>query len=130
RQVLINLIGNAVKFTATGSVRVRVSRAAAAGAVAHESGGSTPAAVRFEVEDSGIGMSPQTVAGLFRSFMQADSSMSRAYGGTGLGLAISQALVTLMGGRIEVASEPGRGSRFSFEIPLPEPDARAVAQRP
>ncbi|WP_240606366.1 ATP-binding protein [Phenylobacterium kunshanense] len=100
RQVLLNLIANAVKFTAEGQVTVRLILGPDAGAL------------RFEVVDTGIGIAPDVQARLFQRFTQADSSISRRYGGTGLGLAISRALVRLMGGDIGVDSAPGQGSRF------------------
>jgi PAS domain S-box-containing protein len=115
RQVLVNLIGNAVKFTERGEVTVRVTMAGAeAGRVD----------VRFEVDDTGAGIDPATLARLFEPFAQADASTARRFGGTGLGLAISKRLVEMMGGRIGASSEPGRGSRFWFTAPLetrPEP---------
>ncbi len=109
RQVLLNLVGNAVKFTERGHVKVTADALA-------ESGGRT--SVRFVVEDTGIGIGPEEGARLFSPFVQADSSMTRRYGGTGLGLAISQQLVGMMGGRIGYHSQPGRGSSFFFEIPF------------
>jgi CheY-like chemotaxis protein len=119
--VLLNLLGNAVKFTDTGRVSLRVLPAASAGAP-----GS--ARLRFEVADSGIGMSTQQLGRIFQPFEQVAAAQRRE-GGTGLGLAISQQLVQLMGGHIDVASAPGEGSTFSFEIDVPEaaaaPDAAA-----
>ncbi len=123
-QVLINLCGNAVKFTDEGVVRLRI------GCLAGDADGVT---LCFIVEDSGIGIEAADRMRLFQAFEQADGSTTRERGGTGLGLAISQHLVLQMGGKIEVESELGVGSRFSFEITLPEVDivpeaaARAVA---
>ena len=109
RQVIGNLVGNAIKFTEQGGVVVNVSRQGET-ASRHK--------LRFEVIDTGIGLSAEQQSRLFNSFTQADASTTRLYGGTGLGLAISKRIVELMEGRIGVESEPGRGSRFWFEIPL------------
>ncbi len=109
RQVLLNLIGNAIKFTAKGSVRVT----AEATLVDEES-----VSIRFEVEDTGIGIGEDELADLFRPYSQANTSTSRRYGGTGLGLAICRQLVELMGGEIGVRSTPGSGSVFWFVVRL------------
>jgi CheY-like chemotaxis protein len=109
RQVLLNLVGNAIKFTDEGSVDVRI-----AGAEPPAAGPST--LLRFEVQDTGIGMTPEQAAHLFQPFTQADQSTTRRFGGTGLGLAICRELVTLMGGDIRVQSLPRRGSTFSFTV--------------
>ncbi|MFC0252156.1 hybrid sensor histidine kinase/response regulator [Massilia consociata] len=120
-QVLVNLAGNAVKFTESGEIVVAVEAA--------QAGASAPGQVTlaFSVSDTGIGMTSEQVAGLFQSFSQADSSTTRKYGGTGLGLSISRQLVELMGGEIAVASTRGVGSRFSFTIPLGVGDGQAAA---
>ena len=118
RQVLVNLVGNALKFTARGEVVVGVEPAlsphpafkdAFAGA-----DGSAPGFAHFTVRDSGIGIPPDKQDRLFKSFSQVDSSTTRQFGGTGLGLAISKRLVELMGGMIWVESEAGRGAEFHF----------------
>ena len=115
RQIIMNLCGNALKFTHQGSVTVRVTSQVQAIDVPEGDVG-----LRFEVIDTGIGMSQEVCARLFGSFVQADNSTSRKYGGTGLGLSISKKLVELMGGRIGVNSAPGKGSTFWFEIPTQE----------
>ncbi|MGH7534475.1 MAG: ATP-binding protein, partial [Gemmatimonadales bacterium] len=107
RQVLINLAGNAIKFTERGEVVLRARL---------EPGSSDRVVVRFEVADTGIGITPEAQARLFQPFTQADSSTSRRYGGTGLGLAICRQLVELMGGEIGVDSRPGAGSTFWFTV--------------
>ena len=109
RQVLINLIGNAIKFTPTGSVELVVSSPRDAAGLAH---------VRFEVRDSGIGIPAGAQTQLFQPFHQVDGSNARKYAGTGLGLAISRQLVERMGGRIGVESAPDVGSMFWFELPV------------
>jgi CheY-like chemotaxis protein len=110
RQVLMNLIGNAIKFTEQGEVVVSVSPGQLCD-------GSVP--LQFTVRDTGIGIAPGQVSSIFKEFTQADSTMTRRYGGTGLGLAISQRLVRLMGGELEVQSEVGKGSAFSFTLVFP-----------
>jgi len=107
RQVLLNLAGNAIKFTDHGRVMVRVSRS---------SEDEQEVVLRFEISDTGVGISREGRKRLFHAFSQADGSMSRRYGGTGLGLAISRQLCELMGGQIGVESEPGRGSTFWFTV--------------
>ncbi len=109
RQVLNNLVSNAVKFTNQGGVKVRVD-------VARQTPSHTH--LLFEVEDTGIGISPEAQHGLFQPFTQAESSMARQFGGTGLGLSISKQLVELMGGHIGLRSTPGKGSTFWFTLRL------------
>jgi signal transduction histidine kinase/CheY-like chemotaxis protein len=113
RQVILNLAGNAVKFTERGAVSIEVSRVDAAHGAAHAA-----AHAKISVVDSGIGISEQQLDRMFRRFTQADSSTTRRYGGTGLGLAISKTLVELMGGSIGVHSQAGVGSTFWFTLPL------------
>jgi len=109
RQVLINLVSNAIKFTEEGGIRVEVSRGKTS---------QKEVELLFAVADTGIGMSPDTADRLFQSFSQADASTTRKHGGTGLGLVICKRLVELMDGRIGVRSTPGRGSTFWFLVPL------------
>jgi signal transduction histidine kinase len=104
RQILVNLLGNAVKFTDAGAVTVRLSRGARA--------------VRMDIEDTGIGIPAEELPRLFRPFAQVDTGLTRRHGGTGLGLYISRRLATLLGGHIEVESAPGTGSTFTVVLPL------------
>jgi signal transduction histidine kinase/CheY-like chemotaxis protein/HPt (histidine-containing phosphotransfer) domain-containing protein len=122
RQIVINLVNNAVKFTERGSVTVRVSLASAAPGRQR---------LRFEVADTGIGIPEAKMHRLFKAFSQVDSSTSRRYGGTGLGLVISRQLCEMMGGSIEVASREGAGTIFTFDLDLPlAPAAPATAAEP
>ncbi len=112
-QILVNLVSNAIKFTAEGSVRVLISSAESVG-----SSTDSTHTLLFEVVDTGIGIDASIQQELFRPFAQADSSTSRRYGGSGLGLSICKRISELMGGEIRVASEPGKGSRFSVLLPF------------
>lgn len=106
RQILINLVGNAIKFTHEGSIRLRLSFS------------PEDRMLRFDVVDTGIGISEELQAKLFRPFEQGDSSIGRRYGGSGLGLAISQRLAQVLGGSIQFESTAGKGSTFSLLIPI------------
>jgi len=117
QQVLINLVGNAIKFTDKGSVELRISTVQQDDA---------RALLRIEVIDTGIGISPKNLGRIFDSFTQADQSITRTYGGTGLGTTISKQLVELMGGKMGVQSEPGIGSIFWFEVPFDKQPASAA----
>ena len=114
RQVLVNLLGNAVKFTNHGEILVSVNYELPQDDIARQS-------LVLTVSDTGIGISPEKIEMIFEGFTQADGSMTRRYGGTGLGLTISRNLVRLMGGEIVVRSEPGKGSSFCVRLPLETP---------
>jgi PAS domain S-box-containing protein len=120
RQVLLNLLGNAVKFTSTGEVGVQARVV---------DSDEQQVTVELEVHDTGIGIDPQSLDRLFEAFSQADASTTRRYGGTGLGLAISRQLVELMGGTLTVRSTPGRGSTFTARLPFPRSDSEVKAPR-
>lgn len=111
RQILINLAGNAVKFTDAGSINAKITK--------EQTGGSNY--LKIEVKDTGIGIASENFDLVFERFKQADSSVSRRYGGTGLGLPITKNLVELMGGNISLESEQGKGSVFTILLPLLEP---------
>jgi signal transduction histidine kinase/ActR/RegA family two-component response regulator len=128
RQVVTNLLGNALKFTSAGTVTLRAEPAA-------PPDGDARPWIRVSVQDTGIGMTPEQMAQLFQRFSQADSSTTRRFGGSGLGLVICKHLVELMGGTIHVESAPGSGSTFWFEVPLeaaldPAPSAVAATAPP
>jgi PAS domain S-box-containing protein len=127
KQVLLNLVNNAVKFS---SGQERPSLVSVRAVVAAQT--ASEVVVGFEVKDNGIGMDASTRSGLFKSFTQGDSSISRRFGGTGLGLTISRNLVELMGGEIAVVSEPGKGSTFRVRISFPRAEEKkgALAEVP
>lgn len=118
-QVLLNLTGNAIKFTESGEVVVKITLQKLT---------AEHAALEFSVQDTGIGMTETQMAGLFQPFNQADSSISRKYGGTGLGLTISQRLVNMMGGNISVRSQPGKGATFTFTLEFKQQPHSALAR--
>src|SRR6266853_5879857 len=109
RQALVNLVGNAIKFTESGRVDLK-------GAI--ESASDRMIRISFAVKDTGIGISKEAQQRIFESFVQADGSMTRKYGGTGLGLSISKELISRMGGELRVESAPGEGSTFKFVLPF------------
>jgi PAS domain S-box-containing protein len=119
RQVLLNLVGNGVKFTERGEVVIRVLPQSKSAGKIH---------LRFEVTDTGIGLSADEIEKLFKPFVQADTSSSRRFGGTGLGLAISRKIIELMDGKIGVSSTPGKGSTFWFELPFEVPQQPAIGR--
>lgn len=120
RQILLNMASNAVKFTDKGRIDI-------SGRIVEQT--ETRLVLRFEVQDTGIGMSNEQMTRLFNEFEQADVSTTRLYGGTGLGMAISKRLTELMGGKIQVASEPEKGSRFWVDIPF-EPSTKVPRNAP
>lgn len=115
RQILRNLTANAIKFTEAGEIEL---------AAEAESPAAGPSMVRFSIRDTGIGIPKDKQEAIFDAFVQSDGSSTRRFGGSGLGLSIAASLVRLMGGRIWVESSPGRGSTFSFVIPLPAAQRR------
>ncbi|MBN8643862.1 MAG: PAS domain S-box protein [Planctomycetes bacterium] len=121
KQVLLNLIGNALKFTELGSVRLTVG---------FERSGPHGSRMRFEVSDTGVGMSPEQLSRLFGAFEQADTSTTRRFGGSGLGLTISKRLAEMMGGTITVESELGKGSTFTATVSAGEIDATVMIESP
>ena len=119
RQVIVNLVGNAIKFTERGEVAVRVT---------NDIGANPAGTLRFAVSDTGIGIPSDKLGAVFERFTQADGSTTRLYGGTGLGLAISKQLIERMGGRIWVESSLGKGSVFNFTVPFSIPQSQGAAE--
>ena len=117
RQILINLLGNAGKFTKDGKVLLRARRVTA----------QKQTQVVISVEDNGIGIPTEAIAGLFTNFNQVNSATAKPYGGTGLGLAVSHKLAQLLNGDLRVESEPGRGSIFTVRLPVAPPELAAAA---
>ncbi|MEE3624875.1 response regulator [Nitrospirillum sp. BR 11752] len=128
RQVLTNLVANAIKFTSRGSVAIEIGLASGAAAPSAVADADGRCRLRIAVSDTGIGIPPEQRARLFQKFNQADSSITRRFGGTGLGLSICRQLVELMGGEIGVDSDPGKGSTFWFVVPL-RPVAATLVDR-
>lgn len=118
-QILHNLVGNAIKYTETGGVRLRIAVP-----------GNAPDVVVIDVADTGIGLSPEAASRIFEPFVQADASTTRKFGGTGLGLSIVKGLVEAMGGSIDLDSAEGRGSTFTVRLPLPQAEAPVEETRP
>ncbi|WP_421903417.1 two-component regulator propeller domain-containing protein [Maridesulfovibrio sp.] len=121
RQILLNLLANAVKFTSSGEVSIVISRAPES---------NSPDNITFTISDTGIGIAPEKLESIFEPFSQADSSTTRRYGGSGLGLSISRKLAELMGGTITASSTPGKGSTFMVTLPLPRALQTPVAAQP
>ena len=121
RQILVNLVGNAIKFTEHGEIFVRVDE---------QSPGSATTELHFAVKDTGVGIPVEKQEKIFEAFSQADGSMTRKYGGTGLGLTISVRLVEMMGGRVWLESQPGQGSTFHFTVHLAVQDAASARPIP
>ena len=117
RQVLKNLLSNAFKFTATGGVEVRVSRALNGWSPANETLNDAREVIAFSIADTGIGVSPEMQRRIFEAFAQADATTARQYAGTGLGLSICRELVRLLGGEIALTSARGEGSTFTVYLP-------------
>jgi PAS domain S-box-containing protein len=120
-QILLNLVGNALKFTENGSVKLKIDN------LAQISSGHK---IRFSVEDTGIGMSGEQLAGIFSEYGQASENISHQYGGTGLGLTISQKLARLMGSELEVNSRPNQGSQFFFTLILANANEKSIEKKP
>lgn len=121
RQIIVNLVGNAIKFTDRGEVAVRIT---------NDGGGNHPGRLRFAVSDTGIGIPPEKLSNIFERFTQADGSTTRLYGGSGLGLAISKQFVELMGGQIWVESALGKGSTFYFTAQFAMPESQTADGAP
>ena len=130
RQILINLVGNAVKFTDVGSVLLEVTTLPEERAAGPDGEGNRHCLLAFTVKDTGIGIPRDKIQAIFDSFTQADVSPTRRYQGAGLGLAIVRHLVEMMGGVYQVESEEGHGSAFSFRIPFALPDSRTITDKP